>query len=69
MAEHDTVRDDRIEAVDFKPTAAAGRDRSNWFTPRRIVAIACVAGIAWILWFIFTAKSVRFEATPATAAP
>ena len=65
MAEHDTVRDDRIEAVEFRPTAAAGRDRSNWFTPRRLVVIACVAGVAWILWFIFTAKSVRFEVQPA----
>lgn len=64
MAEHDTARDDRIEAVEFKPTAAAGRDRSNWFTPRRIVVVAGVAGVAWILWFIFTAKSVRFEVQP-----
>lgn len=64
MAELDTVRDDRIEAVEFKPTAAATRDRSHWFAPRRLVVIVSVAGVAWILWFIFTAKSVRFEVQP-----
>lgn len=64
MAEHDTGRDDRIQAVEFKPTAATGRDRARWVTPGRLVAAAVVAVVAWVLWFIFTAKSVRFEVEP-----
>ena len=64
MAEHDTGRDDRIEAVDFKPTAATGRESASWVTPGRLVVVSVVAVVACVLWFIFTAKSVRFDVEP-----
>ena len=56
---------DRIEAVEFKPTATTGRTRSAWLTPGRATLILVAVAAAWFLWFIFTAKSVRFEVAPA----
>lgn len=56
-----------IEAADFRPTGAV-RERRR-LLPRRVqvVATVVVLVVAWFLWFIFTARSVRFEAEPADA--
>ena len=58
-----------ISASRFEPTGAkAGR---RWaLSPRRLVFLLLAAGVAcsaWFLWFLFTAKSVRFETVPADA--
>ncbi len=57
----------RIEAAAFRPTEAAATRRGPWLTRHRIlVGVGTLAGAAaiWFLWFIFTAKSVRFEGQP-----
>ena len=54
-----------IEPVRFRPTAAAPRRRRAIITPARALLLAAGAVAAWFLWFIFTAKSVRFEMQPA----
>ena len=64
------VEGEAIQAVRFAPTAAKGRQRWAFLSARRIAALGA-AGVAlaivWFLWFLFTAKSVRFETDPATA--
>lgn len=58
---------ERIEAARFAPTGAKAGRRMAPFTGRRLVALGLVAvgvAAAWFLWFLFTAKSVRFELTP-----
>lgn len=56
-----------IEAADFRPTGAVREKRR--LLPRRmqVVATLLVVVVAWFLWFIFTARSVRFEADPVDA--
>ena len=54
-----------IEAVRFRPTAAVAGERRVLFTPARAIVLAVAIAVAWLLWFIFTAKSVRFEFQPA----
>ena len=56
-----------IEAADFRPTGAVREKRR--LLPRRmqVVATVVVLVVAWFLWFIFTARSVRFEADPVDA--
>ena len=58
---------DRIAAVRFRPTPTATAKRSAWLSPWRIAGFVVLAVVVWFLWFIFTAKSVRLEATPASA--
>ena len=53
-----------IEAVRFRPTAAVADERRPLVTPVRAVALCGAIAIASLLWFIFTAKSVRFESQP-----
>ena len=58
---------DRIAAVRFRPTPTATAKRRAWLSPWRLAGFVVLAGVVWFLWFIFTAKSVRLEATPASA--
>ena len=61
---------ERIEAAGFEPTAAKAGRRLALLSPRRIALVGSLAiglAIAWFLWFLFTAKSVRFERAPPTA--
>ncbi len=59
---------EHIAAALFRPTETAVAGRLPWLTRGRTVVFVAVALVAWFLWFIFTAKSVRFEVQPATAA-
>lgn len=62
--------DERIEAAPFEPTAAKGGPNLAFFSAHRVALLAAVgvaAAAAWVLWFLFTATSVRFEVTPASA--
>ena len=56
-----------IDPVRFRPTPAAKGEGGRTFTPRRIIAFVAIAAAAWFLWFIFTAKSVRLDVSPAVA--
>ena len=59
-----------IQAVRFEPTATKGRKRWGFLSARRIAAavgVSVALAVAWFLWFLFTAKSVRFETDPAAA--
>ncbi len=56
--------DQTIEAVRFRPTKTAERERKPLFTPARAALLAAASLAAWFLWFIFTAKSVRIEVRP-----
>ena len=58
---------DTIAAVRFRPTTTAAAKRRPWLSPWRIAALVALAAAAWFLWFIFTAKSIDFEVSPATA--
>ena len=53
-----------IEPVRFRPTAATPRQRRRIVTPRQALLLAAGVAAGWFLWFIFTAKSVRFEVQP-----
>lgn len=69
MADEDTdfATGGEIEAAEFRPTAAAGVRRRRWLSRGQIAVIVVAAAVAWFLWFIFTARSVRFEPAPAAA--
>lgn len=58
---------DRIAAVRFRPTPTATVERRVWMSPWRFGGFLALAAAVWFLWFIFTAKSVRLEASPSTA--
>ena len=62
-----TADGDHIAAVRFRPTPTATAKRRVWLSPWRVAGVVVVALVVWFLWFIFTAKSVRFEATPGSA--
>ena len=53
-----------IEAVRFRPTTASARQRGPIITVRRVLLLAAAVAAGWLLWFLFTAKSVRFELQP-----
>ena len=57
-----------IQATRFEPTPETPRRGRAWLTPWRAGALLAGAALAWFLWFLFTAKSVRFDVAPATAA-
>ena len=57
----------QIAAVRFRPTPTATAKRRAGLSPWRVVALVAVAIVVWFIWFIFTAKSVRLEVTPAPA--
>ena len=59
---------EKISAVRFRPTPAATAQRLAWLNPWRLVGVVALVAVAWFLWFIFTAKSIRLEPTPASAA-
>ena len=59
-----------VRAARFQPTATKGGRRWAFFTVRRVAVVGvlfAVSAVAWFLWFLFTAKSVRFETVPAVA--
>ena len=59
-----------IAAARFEPTAARSRRNFAFLSAHRAVSLGVVGAVlvaAWTLWFLFTAKSVRFEVSPATA--
>ena len=58
---------DHIAAVRFRPTPTAPAKQRTWLNPWRVAGFVVLAAVVWFLWFIFTAKSVRLEATPASA--
>ena len=58
---------DHIAAARFRPTPTATAKRRAWLNPWRVAGFVVLAAVVWFLWFIFTAKSVRLEATPASA--
>ncbi|MCY3623828.1 MAG: SUMF1/EgtB/PvdO family nonheme iron enzyme [Gammaproteobacteria bacterium] len=59
--------DDRIAAVRFRPTPTATAKRRAWLNPWRLTGFVVLSAVVWFLWFIFTAKSVRLDAVPASA--
>lgn len=58
---------DHIAAVRFRPTPTATAKRRAWLNPWRVAGVVVLVVVVWFLWFIFTAKSVRFETTPVSA--
>ncbi len=54
----------KIKPVAFRPTAPDGRRKIIRLNPWQSAGIVLAVGAAWFLWFMFTAKSVRFELTP-----
>ena len=56
-----------IRPVTFRPTAPDRRRKIIRLNGWQLAGIVVAVGAAWFLWFMFTAKSVRFELTPATA--
>ena len=56
-----------IKPAVFRPTAPDKGRKAIRLTRRQMIGIVAVVGTAWFLWFMFTAKSVRFDVTPATA--
>ena len=64
---HQAADGDRIEAVQFQPTVTAVGRRSPFISVRRILVVGGCAVALSVLWFIFTAKSVRLDIEPADA--
>ena len=58
---------ERIEAVQFRHSATTARRRSPFISVRRVLVIVGCALALSVLWFIFTAKSVRLDIEPADA--
>ena len=56
-----------IKPVAFRPTAPGSRWRSIRLNRWQLIGTAAAVGATWFLWFMFTAKSVRFDMMPATA--
>lgn len=67
MPERQLQDDVVIEATPFAPSTATSRRRRLPITPGRALAIILALAAAYALWFIFTARSVRFEMDPAAA--
>ena len=56
-----------IQPARFQPTPIDAGPRRTLFSTGRLAALAAGLAVAWFLWFLFTAKSVRFDIEPATA--
>ena len=56
-----------IKPAAFQPTAPDERRKTIRLTRWQTIGMVAAIGAAWFLWFMFTAKSVRFDVTPATA--
>ena len=56
-----------IKPAAFRPTAPGGGWRTIRLTRWQMIGTAAAVGAAWFLWFMFTAKSVRFDMMPTTA--
>ena len=63
----DALGADAIKPTRFQPTRAPARRRLRALSPARIGVLAGGATLAWFLWFLFTAKAVHFQITPADA--
>jgi formylglycine-generating enzyme required for sulfatase activity len=60
--------DQLIRPATFKPTRDDGRGQS-WLARHRVqmIATSLLLGVAWFVWFIFTAKSVQLVFDPSNA--
>lgn len=58
---------ERIDAIRFRPSEAGPTRRSITLNPLRIALGLAAALAAVVLWFIFTATSIRLQTDPATA--
>lgn len=67
MAEQDRDRTSTIEASSFTPSATVTEARRFPVSRWQMVAIAVALVVLWIFWFLFTARSVRFETVPVDA--
>ena len=56
-----------IKPAAFQPTDPDEGRKTLRLNRWQVVGILAAAGASWFLWFMFTAKSVRFDITPATA--
>ena len=56
-----------IQPAAFRPTAPGGGWRTIRLTRWQMIGTAAAVGAACFLWFMFTAKSVRFDMMPTTA--
>lgn len=58
---------ERIDAIRFRPSEAGPTRRSITLSPLRIALGLAAALAAVVLWFIFTATSIRLQTDPAAA--
>lgn len=58
---------ERIDAIRFRPSEAGPTRRTITFNPLRIALGLAAALAAVVLWFIFTATSIRLQTDPAAA--
>ncbi len=56
-----------IKPAAFRPTPPGRGWRTIRLTRWQMIGTVAAVGAAWFLWFMFTAKSVRFDMTPTTA--
>ena len=62
------VNENLIQPTRFKPTQSPDQKTGIPITRTQIIVAVLVLTVTWFLWFIFTAKSVRFDVRPANAA-
>ena len=63
---NDTTPDAIIQPARFQPTAVD--EQRRWpISKSRLALVVTAAVVAWFLWFLFTAKSVRFDTDPPDA--
>ena len=67
MADQDRPTDRTIEASSFTPSAAVTETRRFPLSRWQLFAISIALVVAWIFFFLFTARSVRFETDPIDA--
>ena len=56
-----------IKPAAFRPTPPGRGWRTIRLTRWQMIGTVAAVGAAWFLWFMFTAKSVRFDTTPTAA--
>ena len=64
---NDPTANATIQPARFQPTEIDETRRRIPLSRGRIAALTAGLAVAWFLWFLFTAKSVRFDIEPATA--